>query len=125
MEEDIKLLPGLLDMNILFDNANINQQHSILNEVFKQGLTFRDGAFRTPSVNPTFSHNILKMKEKGLLLVEQPLDLSDGLPLCGERGIRTPGGLTLNGFQDRRIRPLCHLSTTKVIQRSQIRNVIV
>jgi hypothetical protein len=30
--------------------------------------------------------------------------------LCGERGIRTPGGLTLNGFQDRRNRPLCHLS---------------
>ena len=29
---------------------------------------------------------------------------------CGERGIRTPGGLTLNGFQDRRNRPLCHLS---------------
>src|SRR3546814_18960916 len=28
----------------------------------------------------------------------------------GEGGIRTPGGLTLNGFQDRRIRPLCHLS---------------
>ncbi len=28
----------------------------------------------------------------------------------GERGIRTPGGLTLNGFQDRRIKPLCHLS---------------
>ena len=28
----------------------------------------------------------------------------------GERGIRTPGGLTLNGFQDRRNRPLCHLS---------------
>ena len=29
---------------------------------------------------------------------------------CGERGIRTPGGVTLNGFQDRRIRPLCHFS---------------
>ena len=28
----------------------------------------------------------------------------------GERGIRTPGGVTLNGFQDRRNRPLCHLS---------------
>ena len=28
----------------------------------------------------------------------------------GERGIRTPGGVTLNGFQDRRIRPLCHFS---------------
>ena len=29
---------------------------------------------------------------------------------CGEGGIRTPGGLHLNGFQDRRNRPLCHLS---------------
>ena len=28
----------------------------------------------------------------------------------GERGIRTPGKLPFNGFQDRRIRPLCHLS---------------
>ena len=34
--------------------------------------------------------------------------------MCGgERGIRTPGGVTLNGFQDRRIRPLCHFSGRK------------
>ena len=33
---------------------------------------------------------------------------------CGERGIRTPGGVTLNGFQDRRNRPLCHLSGLRV-----------
>ena len=32
----------------------------------------------------------------------------------GERGIRTPGGFHLNGFQDRRIRPLCHLSGAKI-----------
>ncbi len=30
--------------------------------------------------------------------------------VSGERGIRTPGPVTVNGFQDRRIRPLCHLS---------------
>ena len=30
--------------------------------------------------------------------------------ICGERGIRTPGPVKINGFQDRRIRPLCHLS---------------
>jgi hypothetical protein len=35
-------------------------------------------------------------------------------PVRGERGIRTPGGLHLNGFQDRRNRPLCHLSAAKV-----------
>ena len=31
----------------------------------------------------------------------------------GERGIRTPGASQLNGFQDRRNRPLCHLSGHK------------
>ena len=36
------------------------------------------------------------------------------LCLGGERGIRTPGPVTVNGFQDRRIRPLCHLSGAKV-----------
>ena len=30
----------------------------------------------------------------------------------GERGIRTPGTSQFNGFQDRRNRPLCHLSLT-------------
>jgi hypothetical protein len=32
----------------------------------------------------------------------------------GERGIRTPGSITYNGFQDRRIKPLCHLSAGKI-----------
>ncbi len=31
----------------------------------------------------------------------------------GERGIRTPGTSRFNGFQDRRNRPLCHLSGRK------------
>lgn len=30
-----------------------------------------------------------------------------------ERGIRTPGGVTLNGFQDRRFQPLSHLPQKK------------
>ena len=30
---------------------------------------------------------------------------------CGERGIRTPGPVKINSFQDCRIRPLCHLSS--------------
>ena len=35
------------------------------------------------------------------------------LSACGERGIRTPGASQLNGFQDRRNRPLCHLSSSE------------
>lgn len=34
--------------------------------------------------------------------------------LCGERGIRTPGPVTVNSFQDCRNRPLCHFSGAKV-----------
>jgi len=33
----------------------------------------------------------------------------------GERGIRTPGTLQYNSFQDCRIRPLCHFSAAKVV----------
>ena len=36
--------------------------------------------------------------------------ISDFLFRCGERGIRTPGTSQYAGFQDRCIRPLCHLS---------------
>ena len=32
----------------------------------------------------------------------------------GEGGIRTPGPLRVNGFQDRRYRPLSHLSVKKM-----------
>jgi hypothetical protein len=44
---------------------------------------------------------------------------------CGERGIRTPGGVTLNGFQDRRNRPLCHLSAAKVIRFFEIQEFLL
>ena len=37
----------------------------------------------------------------------------------GETGIRTLGRLPFNGFQDRRIRPLCHLSVTNFITTAQ------
>ena len=34
--------------------------------------------------------------------------------VCGDRGIRTPEAFRLNGFQDRRYRPLSHISAAKV-----------
>ena len=42
------------------------------------------------------------------------LDKTHFCILCGERGIRTPGPVTVNSFQDCRIRPLCQLSAAKV-----------
>ena len=46
------------------------------------------------------------------------------MPFGGETGIRTLGGSHLNGFQDRRIRPLCHLSAiTRFIERCEYHRV--
>ena len=42
---------------------------------------------------------------------KKPTDFSVGFSILGgERGIRTPGTSQFNGFQDRRYRPLSHLS---------------
>src|SRR5690606_40722857 len=41
---------------------------------------------------------------------QNPCESVDYKGFSGERGIRTPGGVTLNSFQDCRIRPLCHFS---------------
>ncbi len=38
----------------------------------------------------------------------------------GELGIRTPGPVTVNSFQDCRIRPLCQLSAANVVRETQI-----
>ena len=41
---------------------------------------------------------------------KKPEDFHLPVLFCGEGGIRTPGSSQINGFQDRRNRPLCHLS---------------
>jgi site-specific DNA recombinase len=83
-QEQIKLIPKLLNVPELFKRATINQQHSFLNRVFKGGLTFDKGTFRTPELNPVFHHNYLIMKQKGLLEVEQPIGNLTQIPNCGE-----------------------------------------
>ena len=63
----------------------------------------------------------MRTKSKFLALSQPPLGNKKGCKsvhaiytlLGGERGIRTPGALPHNGFQDRRIRPLCHFSKRK------------
>jgi len=42
----------------------------------------------------------------------------------GERGIRTPGPVTVNSFQDYRDRPLCQLSAAKVIKSLKMKRKI-
>jgi hypothetical protein len=70
--------------------------------------------FGLPSVTPICSRQIGRTHG---LLPNLPSPRQQKRPMkglfCwhgGERGIRTPGPLPVNGFQDRRFRPLSHLS---------------
>ena len=50
------------------------------------------------------------LKSHDFFMMRVPSDISNALGFGGERGIRTPGAMTLAGFQDQCIRPLCHFS---------------
>ena len=65
---------------------------------------------RTPRIFRLKYYSIFR----DLLLKNCPTITCLFLSTSGERGIRTPGPVTVNGFQDRRIRPLCHLSGAKI-----------
>jgi site-specific DNA recombinase len=91
LHDELQLLPYLLNMPKVFQDSSLGQKHAIFNEVFKQKLTYREGSFRTPSINPEYVHKLLILKEKGLLFLEQPSGVFEGLPSCGEWGIRTRG----------------------------------
>jgi len=84
LNQELLVLPYLLNLPQIFEEASINQQHAILNEVFKQGLTFKEGMFRTPSINPCFESNRLKLKQLRLLEIEEPCSETSPVPLCGE-----------------------------------------
>ena len=61
-------------------------------------------------------------REKALSFSQKRKGAPFGTPFffCGERGIRTPGTSQFNGFQDRRNRPLCHLSFGKTLSSPEI-----
>ena len=61
-------------------------------------------------VNPGNAKSLQTLDFAGFFTLNQSYLIDFG----GEKGIRTPGGFHLNGFQDRRIRPLCHLSGAKL-----------
>ncbi len=111
----------------IFENTIYKEIHTFrdtINTIYKEIHTFRDtiGTLSKISVEPLFrvfcDGHIGHKKTYKLLtcrfLYCYCLFLSR--PFSGETGIRTPGTSQYNGFQDRRNRPLCHLS--KLLLRS-------
>lgn len=111
-----KNLKYLTDLKYVYTKADLTEKQQLIRLGFTNNLYYQDGIYRTPTILEGLAHNSLKMKEKGLLIYEEKEGDQTIPPFSGERGIRTPGPLTVNGFQDRRNRPLCHLSGRKSIK---------
>jgi len=77
-----KLLPHLCRIKDIYENCTLLNKHKLIRVVFKHNLTFSEGTFRTPHINEAFAHNYLTIKEKGLLLVEQPSVFLGSTPVC-------------------------------------------
>ena len=84
------LLPKLTSLSEIYDRTSIKYKHQLIRAVFKHPITYSNGTFRTPSISELFAHNYLAIKEKGLLLVEQPSVFSGQIPFCSPEGNRTP-----------------------------------
>jgi len=85
----LELLPVLSDIPGIFEKAEILDQHSLIREVFKHPLIYKDGQCRTPAINPGFAHNYLKIKEKRLPEIEEPPSDLSANPMCTQSGNRT------------------------------------
>lgn len=84
-----KLLPKLTSLGSLHERANMMDKHKLVRAVFKHGLVYSEGIFRTPFLHDALSGNYLNINNKGLLLVEQPLVFSGVNPVCSPDGNRT------------------------------------
>lgn len=77
-----RVLPDLTNIHGIYDKSNIFQKHVIVRGVFKDNLVYSGGSLRTAYLDPAFHHNVLKIKKKGLLVLEQPFRKSDLSPVC-------------------------------------------
>ena len=73
---------------------------------------FQACLFNHSSTSPLETQKLLR--KFGGIALHNNKKAAKQLLFSGETGIRTPGTSRYNGFQDRRNRPLCHLSKTSL-----------
>ncbi len=69
--------------------------------------------FNLIHIHPALSHNVLAIKEKGLLEIEEPLSSSGKIPSCTTYGIRTRD----SSVKGRRLNPLTNAAFRLGLQR--------
>lgn len=84
IQQDLLTLPYTLNLLQVYQDAPLGQKHALVREVFKDGFTYKNGIFRTPSANKKLNCNWLYLKQIKLLEVEQLYQFYDPFSLCGE-----------------------------------------
>lgn len=74
------VLPRLSNIRMVFEGWPAHRQIGFLDLVFDRGLTYRDGCYRTPHLHFLFAHNAVTLKQKGLLVIEQPSNDFGNIP---------------------------------------------
>jgi hypothetical protein len=74
------------DVRNAFYTMALLAQQRFVNMVFDSSLSYFDNSYRTPYLHPLFSHNELILKEKRLLVIEQPLIKLRQSPVSRESG---------------------------------------
>jgi site-specific DNA recombinase len=82
-------IPVLTNLKALYSSLKLNGKQALLNKVFEGRLIYDGVQLRTPQLNSCLLHNYLKIKEKGLLVTEQPLENLGSSPVRTAYGIRT------------------------------------
>jgi len=65
-------LPILTNLKTLYNATSLEGKHLLLKTGFEVGISYDGSVLRTASINPALVDNYLKIKEKRLLIVEQP-----------------------------------------------------
>lgn len=75
-------LSKLSNLQWQFQQADLHTKQAILRAVFNSGLYYHDGVYRTPYILPAFSMKADILKEKRLLIIEQPPQNSSKIEGC-------------------------------------------
>lgn len=83
------ILSHFTNVRARFETISTEKKHQFINLVFDNSLTYENGVYRTPFLHKIFSHNLKRLKEKGLLILvapvrelgETPIGTRDGRPV--------------------------------------------
>ncbi|HEU4574612.1 MAG TPA: recombinase family protein, partial [Chitinophagaceae bacterium] len=68
-EENIRKMENLA---YVYEKADLHGKQAFIRQVFKSELYIQDGVYRTPWILPLFAPKAASLKEKRLLIIEQP-----------------------------------------------------